>query len=296
MNTVEENKKNLFLLLVIGILILEAGFYYKANVEINNQIKIEAENKVAIEKSLENIPVEAKAVSAYNISKGEKIFGINDSLPLPLASLAKTMTVVVSLNNHELGDVVYIPLSALAEKGDYGMFGNEKWYLSDLAKSTLVASVNDGASALTAGNSQFIQNMNDKAKRLGMRNTSFLNPTGLDIDTTNAGGFISAEDANALASYAFRAYPQIFSATTLSELKVVSLSGFTHDFKNTNTIVDKIPNLLFSKTGFTDIAGGNLTVIFKNSRGEEIAVTVLGSTYNGRFTDMQKLVDTLYDL
>lgn len=296
MDNIEGKKQNRFFIFILSVIILEAALFSAGNNKIINEIKLEAEHDITIQKSLESLTLGAKAVSVYNISASKKVWGINDQTPMPLASLAKTMTVVVSLNHHKTNDEVYIPLSAIAEKGDYGMFGNERWYLSDLARSTLIASANDGAMALTAGNPRFVEDMNDKAKKLGMQNTLFINPTGLDVDTTHAGGFISAEDANTMASYAIRAYPQIFYVTALPELNIVSLSNFNHTFINTDTVIDKIPNLIFSKTGFTDIAGGNLTIIFKNNTGEEIAVTVLGSTYKGRFTDMENIVNTLYNL
>ena len=81
----------------------------------------------------------------------------------------------------------------------------------------------------------------------------------------------------------------------MPEINLKSESGFEHNFKNTNILIGKIPNLLFSKTGFTEIAGGNLVVIFKDKGGREIAVTLLGSTFDGRFADMEKIVNILYN-
>ena len=107
--------------------------------------------------------------------------------------------------------------------------------------------------------------------------------------------FRSSEDANMLAIYALKTYPEIFKATTLPKISLKSLSNFTHEIKNTNTITNKIPNLLFSKTGFTELAGGNLTIIFKDKLDHEIAVTVLGSSILGRFSDVEKLVNLIYN-
>ncbi|MBP6883901.1 MAG: D-alanyl-D-alanine carboxypeptidase [Candidatus Pacebacteria bacterium] len=287
----EEIKNYRLFALVIIIVIVEAVFFSVGNSKINNAIRAEEERYAKLQTDLQNLPLEAKAVSVYNITQNKKIYGLNDTAPLPLASLAKTMTVVTALNNHKLNDIVFIPLAAISQAGDYGLYGDEKWYMADLAKSTLIASANDGAYALTAGNPNFLEEMNTKAKKIGMEHTLFLNPTGLDIDLNNAGGFTSAEDANTMAMYALRRFPQIFEVTTTAELKIISLSLFDHDFKNTNILIGKIPNLLFSKTGFTEIAGGNLTIIFKNNRAEDIAITVLGSTFEGRFTDMEKIVN-----
>ncbi|MEK7104417.1 MAG: hypothetical protein AAB868_00065, partial [Patescibacteria group bacterium] len=57
-----------------------------------------------------------------------------------------------------------------------------------------------------------------------------------------------------------------------------------------------IPNILFSKTGLTPLAGGNLTVIYKNKYGHNIAITILGSTSEGRFSDIERIVNMLNDL
>jgi D-alanyl-D-alanine carboxypeptidase len=79
--------------------------------------------------------------------------------------------------------------------------------------------------------------------------------------------------------------------TTLPEITFKSETKYIHKIKNTNIIIEKIPNLFFSKTGFTTLAGGNLTVVFENKAGHILAITLLGSTKEGRFSDMGKLVE-----
>ena len=129
-----------------------------------------------------------------------------------------------------------------------------------------------------------------------MENTLFFNFTGLDIDNGFAGAYASAQDVNVMALYAFKAYPEIFGASVMPEINIKSESGVNHNIKNISNILDKIPNILFSKTGLTPLAGGNLTVIYKNKYKHIIAITVLGSTEEGRFYDVEKIVDTLYNL
>jgi D-alanyl-D-alanine carboxypeptidase len=138
--------------------------------------------------------------------------------------------------------------------------------------------------------------MNKKVLSLGMRYTTFFNFTGLDLSTTKAGAYGTARDANLMAIYAMDNYPYVFRATVLPNVIFQSESGQVHKVINTNTIIYKIPNLLFSKTGFTTLAGGNLSVIFRVQSGDIIAITLLGSTKDGRFTDMEKLVETAYTL
>jgi D-alanyl-D-alanine carboxypeptidase len=135
--------------------------------------------------------------------------------------------------------------------------------------------------------------MNSKARRLGLLSATFYNSTGLDIDEHKAGAYATAEDVNQMNIYALKAYPEIFSATTFSDITLTSESGFLHNVKNTDVSLDKIPNVIFSKTGFTAIAGGNLAIIFKDKMNHDIAITLLGSTFSGRFTDMEKIVSVL---
>jgi D-alanyl-D-alanine carboxypeptidase len=203
----------------------------------------------------------------------------------------------VALNNHFPNDVVAIPAEAIKQAGDYGLFVGEKWKVADLAKLTLISSANDGA--YTLATPELLEKINAKSRKLGAFDTNFFNFTGLDIEkdkkTLEAGAVASAYGVNLVAAYALLEYPEVFSVTTLPEINLTSESDFTHNFKNTNTVISKIPNLLFSKTGYTELAGGNLTVIFTDQRGKRLAVTVLGSTFDGRFTDMEQIVNILYN-
>lgn len=296
----KELKTNRFFVLVIVLVALEAILFSAGNFKLNETVRLEKEASERVVIALQNISIEARAVSVYDINKSKKIYGKNDEVAMPIASLAKIMTVTLGLNRHRKDDIIYISPNAVGQAGDFGIFANEKWKVNDLAKFTLIVSANDGAYALAEKDESFLDRLNSKAKKIGMKNTLFLNSTGLDLLTDTglpiqAGAFASAEDANLMAIYGLRAYPEIFSVTAEPEINLTSLSGFLHSFKNTDTITEKIPNLVFSKTGYTEIAGGNLTVIFKDKRGHYIAVTVLGSSFDGRFSDMEKIVNVLYN-
>lgn len=296
----EDLRQNRFFLLIISIFALEAILFSAGNFKLNQTVKLQEEQEEVWRAALEKTSFEAKAVSVFDVSKNKKIYGKEDSVAMPLASLAKIMTVVVALNSHPQEEAILISANALSQSGDYGLLVGERWKIQDLAKFTLIASSNDGAYALSDNDDNFLQKMNSKAKKIGMQNSLFLNSTGLDIFDNSglsiqAGAFASAEDANIMAIYGLKAHPEIFSVTAIPEINLTSLSHFTHNFKNTDIIVGKIPNLVFSKTGFTETARGNLTVIFKDKRGHYIAVTVLGSSFEGRFSDMEKIVDILYN-
>ncbi len=285
--------KNYFLFFTLVILALEAILFSTGNNKLNTAFINEENNIAKIQSVLMDIPIQAKAFSVYDQTLNRKIYGKNDDMGMPIASLTKIMTVITALNIRSADHIISISSEAIRQETDYGFFVNEKFKIEDLAKLTLIGSANDGAYALAENADNFLEKMNSKARKIGMDNTLFFNFTGLDINENKAGAYASAQDVNVMAMYALKASPEIFSTSILPEINIKSESGFNHNIKNTNVILNKIPNILFSKTGFTPLAGGNLTVIYKNKDGHIFSITILGSTMDGRFSDMEKILEVL---
>ena len=290
------SKENNYLFFILAVFALEAVLFSFGNNKLDLRFLNEQNEIKKIQDTLVIVPVEAKAISIYDETLNRKIYGKNDDIGMPIASITKIMTVAAVLNSHNTGDTVSISSSAVKQEGDYGFFVGEKFNIEDLARFTLIGSANDGAYALAENTDGLLQKMNDEAKKIGMGNTLFSNFTGLDIDETQAGAYASAADVNIMALYALKAYPNVFSTSIMPEINIKSENGFEHSIKNTDIILDKVPGILFSKTGFTPLSGGNLTIIYKNKYGHDIAITVLGSTEEGRFSDMEKIIDALYNL
>jgi D-alanyl-D-alanine carboxypeptidase len=118
-----------------------------------------------------------------------------------------------------------------------------------------------------------------------------LNGTGLDESTAVSGGYGSATDVAKLAGAVLERARPIAEATTKPYVTVTSLAGNTFFFKNTNPVVGRIPGLMLSKTGFTDLAGGNLAIVFDASVNHPVAVVVMGSSIEGRFKDTEALIE-----
>ena len=295
------SERFLFWLLIFFVAI--GAFYLSGNFSLEEIISKDTLDRTRVESELKRLTLEARALSAYNLSKNYEIFSLEAEKPRPSASLVKSMTVTLALNILGENRNILLSAPAVVQSGDFGLRVGERWKASELAKLTLLASANDGAYALYENTglalAEFLSKMNEKAKKIGMEHTLFQNVTGLDRLEENIpvepSGLASAQDLNILAYYVLRSHPEVAGATVLPEINLKSESGFEHNFENTNIITEEIPNLLFSKTGFTDIAGGNLTVIFKNEEGDLIAVTLLGSSYEGRFTDMEQIVNVLYN-
>ncbi len=286
-------QENALLFFILIFLSIESVLFSIGNNKLNKEYLSEKNRVRILSEEISNLSLQAKAVSVYDDTDSEKIYRKNDTKKLPIASLTKIMTAIVTLNTKEK-ETTITPL-ALKQETDYGFLIGEKFKTEDLIKFTLIGSVNDSAYAFSEGIPDFLQKMNEKAKKIGMENAEFFNPTGLDINSTLSGGYASAKDINTMALYGFKYYPEIFGATIKKEMEIKSKNDFVHKIKNTNEMLEKIPNVLFSKTGYTPLAGGNLSVIFKDQGGHTIAVAVLGSSMDGRFSDMEKIIEVLYN-
>ncbi len=241
------------------------------------------------------IAMQAKAAYVYDMTTQKVLFAKNADMVLPLASLTKIMTAITALSMASPTTEITIHKEILTKIEDGGLAVDEKWSLKDLLRYTLVVSSNDGAAAIgevvsLTSQKDFVYEMNTKAGELGLTQSRFLNESGLDMSETHAGAYGSVKDVATLLGYIVRNYPDVIEATKYSEINVTSLDGIVHNAKNTDIIATKIPNLLGGKTGYTDLAGGNLAVAFKADNGHTIEVVVMGSTYDGRFTDVANLV------
>jgi len=250
-----------------------------------------------------NLDLEAKAAHVFDLKTQSDIFTLNVESSLPIASLAKLMTALVALEKAPSDStLVTIGPDALLQDGDSGFSINEQWNLETLLDVTLVSSSNDGAYAIAASimpflNTQqsekaFVDAMNERARELGLSHTSFLTPTGLDINNdTEPSAYSSARDITQLFAYILKLYPEILEATRSKTITRTSLNSKIYNVQNTNSLIPEIPLLIGSKTGFTDSAGGNLIIAFDAGLAHPIIITVLGSSPEGRFTDMKTLID-----
>ena len=249
--------------------------------------------------------VQAASYVVWDIESGTVIAEKNGEVTRPLASVTKVMSAVVARSILPVDSKVTIRREFLEEEGDSGLRDGEVFKLSDLLDLSLIVSSNDGARSIASvagafmrgttdyafGRSEFIREMNMQAKKLGLNSLSFTNETGLDNADGTTGGYGNAIDVAKLFAYALKQYPNLLEVTHKNTDMVKSVQ-YIHDVENTNTILGEIPNIIASKTGFTNMAGGNLAVVFDAGFGRPIAIVVLGSTTEGRFTDMVALASS----
>ena len=259
-----------------------------------------APSTVAIATSTEpdafaNIPIEAKAAIVYDLVTGETLYAKNPDAQLPLASLTKLLTIYAALTELSPQTPITISIGATRVDAPRVFSAGQTFSLSDLARLTLTASLNDGATAIAEATAARENRSQDAmlagaAAALDLSQTYAVNGNGLDVNSVMSGGYGSARVLARLAgSLAVRA-PTIAEATTQSSTRAVSEGGTLFTVKNTDPMVGTIPHLLLSKTGYTDLASGNLALVFDIGIQHPIAVVVLGSSKDARFTDGATLV------
>ncbi len=219
-----------------------------------------------------------------NQNTGEVIYAKNTNLPTPIASITKLMTAMVMLDAKlSLDDEVYVSdedVDYLKGTGSRLSVGS-KLSRSDMLQLALMASENRAASALAhsypGGRVAFVKAMNDKAQELGLKNTHFADPTGLDSENVS-----TAEDLAKMVQAAYQ-YAEIRLASTSPSHDVyVGGREYPVGFVNTNGLVRAGEwQIGLSKTGFINEAGRCL-VMQAIIAGEPMIVVLLDS--NGKLS------------
>jgi D-alanyl-D-alanine endopeptidase (penicillin-binding protein 7) len=242
-----------------------------------------------------DVQTTAEAAIVYDLATGETLYAKNADAQLPLASLTKLLTVYAAFAELSPTTPVMIPADATELDMPRAFNAGQSFALADLARLTLTASLNDGAAAIASAtaareNATTNEALASAASALNLSQTYAVNGSGLDVNSTISGGYGSAYDLARLAGALVRIAPDTALATTESSASASSLGGTAYTVKNTDPIVGTIPRLLLSKTGYTDLAGGNLALVFDAGIGHPIAIIVLGSSKKDRFTDGTALV------
>jgi D-alanyl-D-alanine carboxypeptidase len=297
-NLFRRNKKiySTVLIAVVLFFVFIISITYSDISKTENRIEAKFEKKQFDYESVLS-KIIAKSYYVYDVKENKIIFSKNEREKLPLASVTKIMTGLVIKSNMLPTTIVDIDEESIRQEGDSGLLVGEKWKLKDLLDFTLITSSNDGMHALAKALDEYkaidgkntISLMNEKTKEIGMKDTMFLNETGLDINPAISGAYSSAYDMGKLFSYIILNDPEMIYATAKDDSIFISESNIRHSAKNTNVSLNEIPTLIGSKTGFTDLAGGNLAVIIDAGISHPVAIIVLGSTQDGRFEDVENL-------
>jgi D-alanyl-D-alanine carboxypeptidase (penicillin-binding protein 5/6) len=230
--------------------------------------------------------VTARAWFVQNAATGEVLLGHNERARVPIASITKLMTVLVALDRVRLDEIATVTSRSAAIGGStIHLRPGERISVRDLVEAVLIQSANDAASALAVhaadgSEARFVELMNAKARRLGLTDTHFVRPDGLDAP----GHLSSARDATKLARVAMR-HPVVREVvgrrTEVAAGRVL---------RTWNDLLASFPGVIGVKTGHTSGAGWS-QVAAARGRGLTIYATILGSpTRSGRNADLTELL------
>jgi len=224
-------------------------------------------------------------------SDGRALWSRNATKPRAMASITKMMVALVILERGDLNDTITISKSAANVPYALGLKAGERVPARRLLELALVASSNDAAYALAEhyGGTmpRFIGMMNQRASQLGLRDTRFVNPHGLDA----RGHHSSAADLASLTQRAMRE-PEF---RRIVAMRTVTMPGYkkrkAHKYDNTNELLGRYQGLLGGKTGFTDNAGFSLATSAQRN-GITLTTVVMGTHANSsRFKTADRLLD-----
>jgi serine-type D-Ala-D-Ala carboxypeptidase (penicillin-binding protein 5/6) len=231
--------------------------------------------------------VTAHSFIVENAATGEVVASYQARRRVPIASITKLMTVLVTLERARLSDVVTVaPGAAAVGESTANLRAGERLSVADLVRAALIQSANDAAYSLALyvgrGNlERFVALMNAKARELGMTDTHFVRPDGLDV----RGHVSSARDVTILARAAMRTR---FVRETVRRRTATIPGGRT--LHTWNDLLGEFPGLIGVKTGHTSEAGWS-EVAAARGRGTTIYATLLGSpSRSERNADLAELL------
>ena len=240
------------------------------------------------------LPVEAQAALLMEKTTGQVLYAKNEHEQLEPASVTKVMTLLLAMEALDEGRIRYddtVTVSAYAASmGGSQVFlsEGEQITVEDLFKAICVASGNDASVAMAehiAGVTElFVEQMNARAKQLGMNDTHFVNCTGLPA----AGHVTSAWDIALMSRELILHHPDIRRFTTIW---MDTLRGGSFQLSNTNKLIRFYDGATGLKTGSTDAAGFCISATAERDGMELIAVIMKGQTADKRNTDAKTLLN-----
>ncbi|WP_400163834.1 D-alanyl-D-alanine carboxypeptidase family protein [Brevibacillus sp. TJ4] len=232
----------------------------------------------------------AEGAALIDVESGRILYSKNGQKKMRIASLTKTMTAIVAIESGKLDDVVTVPPEAVGVEGSsIYLKHNEKLTLEELLYGLMLRSGNDAAVTIAThvGGSVpgFVHLMNEKAALIGMTNTNFTNPHGLDDSNLH---YSTAEDMAKLSAYALQnpTFQQIVS----TKVKDISWEGeeYNRRLLNKNKMLHLYQGADGVKTGYTKLAKRCLAASATRD-GRQLATITLNAPDD--WNDSAKMLD-----
>ena len=217
--------------------------------------------------------VNAKAAVVYEPENGTVLYAKNEDARLPMASTTKIMTALVAIERENLNKKIKVDPRAVGVEGSSAYLrAGEEFTLRELLYALMLRSANDAAEAIAyavaGGLEEFALLMNEKAKALGLCDTHFTNPHGLDNDEH----YTTALELAKITAAALE-YPE-FREIVSTKTKRVEKEGLTRLFVNHNKMLSRYDGCIGVKTGYTQKSGRCLVSAAERDGVRLIAVTL----------------------
>ncbi len=235
-------------------------------------------------------PLSAKSAILVDFASGQPLFGKATHQRLPPASTTKMMTALLTLEQGQLQGEVLVSALAAGQIGTrMGLDAGQRFTVRDLLYGLLLPSGNDAAIALAQYEAPtvqaFVDRMNAKVKELGLADTHFVNPHGLD----DPAHLSSASDLAQLARYTLRSEPLFDQYVSTAHFAIAAGPGHpAFDLTNLNQLLGSYPGADGVKTGTTPAAGQVL--VGSASRGGHRLLTVVMAS-DDRYADARAVLD-----
>ena len=249
----------------------------ETSANLNDEPKINSRSAVVIDRKSKNI-----------------IYGKNENVKKAMASTTKIMTAMVVIQNTNLNNTVEISKKAAGTGGSrLGLKAGDKVTVKDLLYGLLLRSGNDCAVALAeyvAGSVQEFSNlMNQNAQMLGLNNTHFVTPHGLDEEEH----YTTAYELAILADYALN--NELFAQIVNKKSYTININKNSKTLNNTNELLGNLNGVYGVKTGFTNGAGRCLVTSIKRGNLDVICVVLGADTKKDRTRDSAKLIEYTFN-
>ena len=244
--------------------------------------------------TLETSSINSRSCIVYDRNSHMILYGKNETKQVKMASTTKIMTSLIIIENCNLSETIEVSQKAAGTGGSrLGLKTGDKITIKDLLYGLMLCSGNDAAVALAeyAGGdiSGFAELMNNKAKELGLTNTHYESPHGLDSD----GHYTTAYELALLSDYALK--NETFSKIVGTKNYTVTINGYPKNLSNTNELLGYLDGVYGVKTGFTNGANRCLVTACKRNDMDIICVVLGADTKKYRTQDSIKLIEYAFN-
>lgn len=219
--------------------------------------------------------ISAQAAFFIETNTGEVLFEKNSREKLPIASLVKIMTAIVALERRDILDNLVVSEKAASMEPDkMFLIPGEKLKLEELLAGVFLISANDAsevlAEGITGSREEFVGLMNQKAIQLGLKNTNFINPSGLDEDPEQIS---TAYEVAVMSRYAIKHYPKLVEITKQPHVYLPQTDFHqSYDLFSGINLITTYPGVVGFKTGYTPKAGLTLVTLARKEDKEVLGV------------------------